>query len=222
LKDIVREVEALGRQALSRETDITDNRQVQSVVDATLEHFGRIDILVNAVAGPKLPRFIEDLKIVDWDKAMTMGLKGTFFFCHAVSKVMKDEKRGKIINISSRGARTAEELADIAEVTAKAGLLGLTRQLAHQLGPYGINVNAVAPGIFLPGWRWEQEWMALPEEKRNTLLKRIPLRRFARPEEIARAVVFLATDDASYISGATIDVNGGQPMPLFPQRSEKL
>ncbi len=223
MKDIVDEIKALGQKASAQTVDVMDKRQVQFVIDETLKHFGKIDILVSAVADHiKLPRFIEDLHIEDWDKAMAMSLKGSFFFCQAVSKVMKDQKRGKIINILSRGARTAEELADITEVTAKAGLLGLTRQLAHQLGPHGINVNAVAPGIVLPGWRWEQEWMDLDEEKRNVLLKQIPLRRFARPEEIARVVVFLASDDASYISGATIDVNGGQLMPIFPPRSEKV
>ena len=135
---------------------------------------------------------------------------------------MKERKKGKIINLSSRGGRTAEELSSFAEVTSRAGIFGLTRQVAHQLGPFGIQVNAIAAGIVLPGWRWEKEWAALDEKKKETFLAQIPLRRFARPEEIARVVVFLASDDSSYITGATLDVNGGQLFPIFPPRSETL
>ncbi len=223
LKGIAQEVEGLGSRAFVQEADVTSLLQVQTLVKATLENFGRIDILINAIAeADQLARFIEQLPGSGWDEAMNLGLKSTFLFCQAVSKVMKGQKGGEIINLSSRGGRTAEELSSFAEVTAKAGIFGLTRQAAHQLGPFGIRVNAIAAGIVLPGWPWEKEWAALDEKKKETFLAQIPLRRFARPEEIARVVVFLASDDSSYITGATLDVNGGQLFPIFPPRSETL
>ncbi|MBI5969224.1 MAG: SDR family oxidoreductase [Deltaproteobacteria bacterium] len=223
LRETVQELEKIGKQAIEKELDITDKHQIQKAVEETFKHFGRLDILVNIVVGPATyHRFMENLPIADWDRAMAIMLRGAFFYSQAASKFMKDQKRGKIIYLSSRDGRTAAELTDFAEVTAQAGIFGFTRQLAHQLGPYGINVNAIAAGIVLPGWRWEKAWMDLDEENKNALLRQIPLRRFARPGEIGRVVVFLASDDASYITGATIDVNGGQLMPIFPPRSETL
>lgn len=223
LKTLVQDIAEVGGQSKFQEGDLTNPDQVQRIVDRTLKDYRKIDILVNAVTNPKeWPRFIESLTGDDWDEAMAVGLKSTFLFCRAVSKIMMAQKTGRIINFSSQGGRTVDELASLADVTAKSGILGLTRQIAHQLGPYGITVNAIAPGIVLPGWRWEQEWKALREEKREAILKHIPLRRFARPEEIARVVVFLASEDASYITGATLDVNGGQLMPIFPPSSETL
>jgi NAD(P)-dependent dehydrogenase (short-subunit alcohol dehydrogenase family) len=223
LEEIAREVERMGRKSIAREGDLTVPLQVQSIVKDTLENLGEVDILVNAIAEVKeLPRFLEQLTSQGWDEAMNLGLKSTFLFCQAVSKIMKGQKGGKIINLSSRGGRTGEELSSFAEVTAKAGIFGLTRQVAHQLGPFGIRVNAIAAGIVVPGWPWEKEWGTLDEKKKEAFLAQIPLRRFARPEEIAQVVVFLASDDSSYITGATVDVNGGQLFPIFPPRSETL
>jgi len=223
LKDIAQEVERRGPKSVAQEGNLTDAGQIRILVEKTRQHFGTIDILVNAVAEAKeLPRFIEDFPGQDWDEAMNKSLKCPFLFCQAVSRIMQSQKYGKIINLSSPGGRTADELSSFAEVTAEAGIFGLTRQVAHQLGPYGINVNAIATGIVLPGWRWEKEWAALDEKAKETFLAQIPLRRFAQADEIARVVVFLASDDSSYITGATIDVNGGQLMPIFPPRSETL
>jgi 3-oxoacyl-[acyl-carrier protein] reductase len=223
LKILVREIVEGGGRSQFQEGDLTDPAQVQEMVEKTRKDFQKIDILVNAATASKpWPRFIEGLTGDDWDEAMAVGLRSAFLFCRAVSKIMLGQKNGRIINFSSQGGRTVDELSSLADVTTKSGILGLTLQIAHQLGPHGITVNAVAPGIVLPGWRWEQEWKALREEKREAILKQIPLRRFARPEEVARAVVFLASEDASYITGTTLDVNGGQRMPIFSPSSETL
>jgi len=223
LGEIIRNVEKMGKEAISGEVNIENKQQVEGFVEETFKRFGRLDILVSMAVSPTdYHRFMDDLPMADFDLVTATCLKGAFLYSQAVSRVMKNQRRGRIIYLSSHGARTAAELADFAEVTAQAGIFGLTRQVAHQLGPHGINVNAIAAGILLPGWHFEKEWMGLPEEKKDALLKQIPLRRFVRPEEVARVVVFLASEDASYITGATIDVNGGQLMPIFPPRSETL
>ncbi len=223
LMGVAAEVKKKRRQCLVYTAEAKKSAEIQKAVDATKTQMQRIDILVNLAPEMRgMPRFMEDLSGDDWQEAMDLGMKSIFLFCRGVSRIMKDQRSGKIINLSSRGGRTAEELASLAETTAHAGLFGLTRQFAHQLGPYGINVNAIAAGIVLPGWRWEKEWAALGEDKKADFLNKIPLRRFARPEEIARVVVFLASEEASYITGATIDADGGRLMPIFPMRSETL
>lgn len=125
---------------------------------------------------------------------------------------MKKQRWGRIISISSQAGRSSSELAGITYSSAKAGLLGFTRQLARQVGPYGILVNAVAPGIIISGERIEKKWLARSEEERQEMLKAIPLGRLGRPEDVAPVVVFLASEEAGYITGAVIDVNGGRFM----------
>ena len=124
---------------------------------------------------------------------------------------MKEKRSGKIINISSQAGRSKSELSNLPYASAKAGILGFTRQLAHEVGSWGIHVNAIAPGIILTEKairRWEER----SEEERQKMLEAIPLRRLGNPEEIAHVAVFLASDKSSYITGATIDVNGGRFM----------
>ena len=156
---------------------------------------------------------IEDVEVEDWDKVVNVNLRGAFFCCQAViAQMRKQGAGGKIVNISAMAGRTYATLAGVQYASAKAGIGGLTRQLAREVGPEGINVNAVAPTVMLTGDRVRKLWESKTEEERRAVIEAIPLRRLAEPKEVARAVVFLASAAASYITGVTLDVNGGRFM----------
>lgn len=152
----VEEIKALGRKCMGIVADISDKAQVDSLAKKVIKEWGRIDILVNNAGGAlhTAARF-EDVTEKDWDKAMNVNLKGAFFCCKAVVPHMIKQGGGRIINISALAGRTAASLAGIQYTSAKAGLGGLTRHLAKEIGKYGIYVNAVAPGITLSGPRVE-------------------------------------------------------------------
>ena len=201
----------LGKKCLYLKADVTKRQEVQQAVAETIETLGRVDVLVNNAGGGMNPTPLEILEEEDWDRVVDLNLKGTYLCTHFVIAHMKEKRSGKIINISSQGGRSKSELSNLPYASAKAGILGFTRQLAHEVGRWGICVNAIAPGIILTEKairRWEER----PEEERRGMLEAIPLRRLGTPEEIAQVAVFLASDKASYITGATIDVNGGRFM----------
>jgi NAD(P)-dependent dehydrogenase (short-subunit alcohol dehydrogenase family) len=184
------------------------------MIKMTLEAFGRVDILINNAGGLfNAPNSIEATTIDDWNKVISANLTGTFFCCKAVLPVMKKNGSGKIVNVSSQSGRTFNVLTGPAYSSAKAGVLGLTKQLAYEMGPYAININAVAPGIMLTEPRVKKIWYSIPEEKRNFIVNTTPLRRTGEPEEIAKVIAFLCTDDAKFITGACLDINGGMFMP---------
>ena len=139
-----------------------------------------------------------------------VNLKGTFLCCQQVIPRMVEKKKGTIINISALAAHWRASLAGVQYTAAKAGVEGLTRQLAYDWGPSGIRVNAVAPTVTISGERVKALWEQKSEEERQRILNQIPLRRLSRPEEIASVVVFLASDESSYITGITVDVCGGR------------
>lgn len=210
LKNTVNEVTKIGGKSLGVKTDVSNEKEVFDMVRKTLEVFGRVDILVNNAGGTlKSSESIETSTGDDWNRVISVNLTGTFFCCKAVLPVMKTNRNGKIVNVSSAAGKTVSTLTGPAYSSAKAGVLGLTRQLAYEMGPYGININAVAPAIMLTEPRVKGIWYSIPEEKRKLIINSIPLRRVAEPEEIAKVIVFLCTDDASFITGASIDVNGG-------------
>lgn len=213
IDETVEEIKALGRKCMGIIADISDKVQVDSMVKKVVEKWGRIDILVNNAGGAlRTPARFEDVTEKDWDKVMDVNLKGAFFCCKAVLPYMIRQGGGRIINISALAGRTTASLAGIQYTSAKAGLGGLTRHLAKEMGKYGIHVNAVAPGITLSGSRVEGLWKAKSEEEKRRVLASIPLGRLGKGEDIASVVVFLASDEASYITGTTIDVNGGRFM----------
>jgi NAD(P)-dependent dehydrogenase (short-subunit alcohol dehydrogenase family) len=181
------------------------------MVQKTAEAFGRIDILVNnAGGGFNLPNKLEEITDEIWDRVVDANLKGTFICSRAVAPYMKQQKSGRIINLSSKAGRYGGELTGIQYSSAKAGVMGLTRQLAKDLGPFGITSNAIAPGLALSSPRVEKLWMERKtEEERKATIQAIPLRRLSTVDEQASVILFLASDDASYVSGVTIDVNGG-------------
>ena len=183
--------------------NITRSLEVKAMVDQVRIAFGRIDILVNN-AGIIRRGTIETVTEEDWDRVIQVNLKGTFNCCKAVVETMKSQRYGKIVNISS----IAGKMGDIASAPgygpSKAGMDALTKTLARQLAPYGINVNGVAPHAIET--EMSAEWS---EERRREIIASIPLGRLGKPEDVAAAVLFLISDEASFITGEILDVNGG-------------
>ena len=191
--------------------DVTDVKEIERMVNAVVAHWGRLDILVNNAGLGTPPMTIEDVTPEDWDRTVSLNMKSAYLCIRSVSPIMKKQAYGRIVNVSSIGGRDYSRLSGAQYTSAKAGLLGLTRHLAVELGTYGICVNAVAPGIVLSE-RIRGKWEARTPEDRGKILSNIPLRRLAEPEEIATVIAFLASDDASYVNGACVDINGGSYM----------
>ena len=206
-----KEIIALNRKCLARKTDVTDFFEVDKLVKEGISIFNRIDILVNNAGGSlNTPNLLEEATEEDWDKVINLNLKGTFLCCKAVAPHMKRNNYGRIINISSLSARCGEGLLGVNYSAAKAGVLGLTKKLALDLGPFNICVNAIALGLTISGERVRKLVMErTTEAEREIMLNSIPLRRFGEPKDLAGVVYFLCSDDSSYVTGATIDVNGG-------------
>jgi 3-oxoacyl-[acyl-carrier protein] reductase len=215
LKKVVAGIRRAGYAAVGVRCDVTKPREVQRMVSACIKEYGHVDILVNNAGGEGADmgnRFLEGMPLKDWQRTIDVNLKGTILCTMAVMPYMIQKRYGKIINISSQGGRYGSEMAGPYYAAAKAGQLGFTRQMALKLGRYGIYVNAIAPGLISSGPRVRRIWLKRAEGQRQEMLKKIPLRRLGTPEEIANVVKFLASDASSYITGTTIDVNGGRYM----------
>ncbi len=212
IQNVVDEIKAMGVETIGRAIDLRDRRQVQAMVQEVMGRFARIDILVNNAGGSQgAPRNLEEVTEEQLNNVIDLNLKGPFFCSQAVVPYMKKQGGGAIVNLASQAGRSSSELSGPAYTAAKAGVIGLTRQLAKELGPFQIRVNAVAPGVCLgPGS--EDQWRARSEEDRRQMLSAIPLGRLSREEEQAEVITFLCSDLASYITGAVIDVNGGRFM----------
>ncbi len=201
-----------GGKVLSFAADALVEGQVNGVVADVVRHFGRIDILVNGVGGStiiaKPAAEIDELSEADWQAIIHFNLTGTFLFTHAVVPVMKRQGAGKIVNLASIAGRGKSVASSSAYATAKGGIIALTTKLASELGPHGINVNAIAPSMTLTeriGPRWEQQ----PPEKKAADIERTPLRRMGLAVDQANVIAFLASSDADFVTGLTIDVTGG-------------
>jgi len=207
----VESLKAKGYQAAGYPMDVTKKADVQAVMASVKKDLGAIDILVNnAGGGLNTPYELEEIEEKHWDLVLNVNLKGAFFCCQAVLPYMIEAKRGAIVNISALAGHWRASLAGVAYTSAKAGVEGLMRQLAYDYGQYGIRVNAVAPTVTLTGDRMKNLWGNKAEEEQARIMSAIPLRRLSEPREIAAAVVFLASDEASYITGITLDVVGGR------------
>ncbi len=197
-----KDIEALGVKAFAVRTDISDEQSVKEAVQAVTETFGKIDILVNNAAIFKRAPFLEMTGDM-WDFTSNINLKGIFHVTHAVASLMAENKQGVIISISSvdafQGCRDYSHYA-----TTKAGVVGLSRTLAQELGPYNIRVNVIAPGIMLTDMTKDRV-----EANKEAYLAKVPIGRIGVPEDIANAALFLASDLSSYITGQVIHVNGG-------------
>ena len=204
------EISSLGRRSLAIATDVRMPEQVDNMVSRTIDEFGRIDILVNN-AGATFLCPVEKMSPNAWDTIIAINLKGTFLCSAAVGKVMIQQKRGKIINLSSIVALDgAPGMAHYG--AAKAGIINFTKSLAVEWAKYNIYVNAIAPGLIeTEGGKTQMEFT--PEVERERL-KHVPLGRYGQPEEIADTAIFLASDASSFLTGETIVVRGG-PNPLL-------
>jgi len=202
---LVGRVEELGRKALAIDCDVSKHGAVSEMVKLAVEEFGRLDILVNC-AGVTHDAVVWKMSESDWDAVIDVNLKGCFNLINAVAPHMREQKFGKIVNISSiNGLRGKFGQANYA--ASKAGIIGLTKSVARELGKYQINVNAVAPGMILT------EMMAnLPEEIKQKALAETALCRLGEPRDVAEVVVFLCSDPARQITGEVIKVDGGQYM----------
>jgi len=186
--------------------DITQSNEVNGMVDQVRKGFGRIDILVNN-AGIIRRGTIETVTEEDWDRVIEVNLKGTFNCCKAVVETMKSQRYGKIVNVSSIAGKMGDITSAPGYGPSKAGMDALTKTLARQLAPYGINVNGVAPHAIET--EMSAQWS---EQRRKEIIASIPLGRLGKPEDVANAVVFLVSEEASFITGEILDVNGGALM----------
>jgi len=196
---------ATGCQAIALLVDVADSKSATQMVEASLAQLGRVDILVNN-AGVTRDTLIMRMDESDWDTVLDVNLKGAWNCCRAVVRPMMKQRYGRIVNISSVSG-LAGQAGQTNYSASKAGLIGLTKALAREVGSRGITVNAVAPG-FVPTALTDD----LPQELKDSMLKLIPLGRWGKPEEIAAAVAFLASDEAAYITGQVLSVDGGMMM----------
>ena len=212
LEHLLETIAAAGGQAVGRVADALDPEQVAATVAATARELGGIDILVNAVGGSTIiarpAATVEQLSFSDWQRLIDFNLNGTFLFCHEVVPVMKRQRRGKIVNLASIAGRGLSSSSSAAYAAAKGGIIALTKKLATELGPHGITVNAIAPSLTLTG-RIRPHWNQRAPEERAAELARTPLRRVAEAADQARVICFLASADADFVTGVTIDVTGG-------------
>jgi NAD(P)-dependent dehydrogenase (short-subunit alcohol dehydrogenase family) len=200
------ELRALGVETLALACDVTDKTAIEAVVDATLAKFGRIDILVNN-AGVSWGAPVEEMTLEQWDKVLSTNLTGTFLFCQAAGKAMVAQNAGKIINIASvagLGGASAE-LQTIGYHASKGGVIAFTKDLACKWAAHNIQVNAIAPGWFPTHM---SQWVI--EHRKDSLLEKIPLRRFGDDHDLKGAAVFLASEASAYVTGHVLVVDGGQ------------
>jgi len=200
---IVEEIKKMGRKGLSIQADVSKSTDAEQMVQSALKEFGHLDILVNN-AGVNQDSVVWKMTEEQWDNVMSINLKGCFNYIHAMAPLFKTQNLGKIINITSiNGLRGKFGQSNYS--ASKAGIIGLTKSVARELGKFNINVNAVAPGLI------ETDMVVnAPEEVKQKALAEIVLGRIGKPDEVAWVVSFLASDKARHITGEVIKVDGGQ------------
>lgn len=192
--------------------DVTDREKVRAWVDGAAATTGRVDVLVNNAGGVlgQIGRPLDQVSPEDWESVVAVNQTAAFWTAQAVAPHMKRTGHGRIVNISS-GAGLGVSLTGIqAYASAKAGQIGLTRQLAHELGPFGITVNNIAPGFVRSNPNTERQWASYGHKGQEELLSRVALRRLGAPDDIAHAVLFLSSDYAGWITGVVLRVDGGK------------
>jgi NAD(P)-dependent dehydrogenase (short-subunit alcohol dehydrogenase family) len=205
---VAEEIKAIGGEVLVLKTDVTSEKNTAEMVKKTVDRFGKIDILVNnaaVIGGKDFMKPPEQLVAGDWDRILAVNIKGVFLCCKAVIPYMKKQGNGKIINITSTTAFTGLPLF-LHYSTTKGGIVTMTRGLARALGDFNINVNAVAPGLVMT----EAMQAIFSEEDAKQVLATQLIKKSIQPEDVAGAVVFLASDEANMITGQTLGVNAGE------------
>ena len=197
----------LGDRALAVAGDIASEGMAESVVLRTLDRFGRVDVLVNNAAVAHSTRFL-DISRAEWRETLETNLTAPFLLMQAVAPMMKAQRYGRIVNISSRAGRMVSTLAGAHYTASKAGLLGLTRAAAKELGPFGITVNAVCPGLI----DTELTQSNATPERLAQIAAAYPVPRLGTAREVADLICFAASEAAGYITGASFDINGGDLM----------
>jgi NAD(P)-dependent dehydrogenase (short-subunit alcohol dehydrogenase family) len=212
LERTIGELRKTGGRAHGKLCDALNAAQVDGTVAAVASEFGAIDILVNAVGGStivsKPGADVDELSFADWQKLIDFNLSGTFLFTHAVVPVMKKQRRGKIVNLASIAGRGLSASSSSAYAAAKGGIIAFTRKLAFELGPYNVNINAIAPSKTLTE-RIRPRWNQQSPDDQQVEIDRTPLRRIAEAPDQAKVICFLASGDADFVTGVTIDVTGG-------------
>jgi len=205
-RKVAESIQEIGREAWAVCVDVSCQESVERMVEAVLERYGSIDILVNSAGIIRSSRF-EEIELDEWDEVIRVNLTGVFLCSKEVYLTMKKAGYGKIVNISSSAGRNVSDLGGAHYTASKAGVLGLTRALAREAGPE-INVNAICPGMIRTGMTAAYGDGEQIESLRQTL----PLQRIGEPRDVAKLVAFLVSDEASYITGEAVEIDGGQLM----------
>lgn len=204
-EEVAAEISAMNREALICQCDVSHEANVREMLKTVVDTFGRLDIVVNN-AGITRDGLLMRLKEEDWDAVMNINLKGVFFVTKAALRPMIKQRNGRIINVASVVGILGNP-GQANYVAAKSGVIGLTKSAAREVAARGITVNAVAPGFI------ETEMTAkLPQDMKEQMMKDIPLKRLGKPEDVAKAVCFLASDDSGYMTGQTLSIDGGMAM----------
>lgn len=205
LKEVADEIQQKGRKIWTYKIDVSNYKQVEGLFNSEIEKWNRVDILVNN-AGITRDNLILRMKEEEWDEVIRINLKGVFNFCKAVSKIMMKQRSGNIINISSI-IGVMGNAGQVNYSASKAGVIGITKSLAKELASRNIRVNAIAPGFIQTAMTDR-----LSEEQKQLMIGAIPLKRIGTAEEVAKMVLFLASDDSSYTTGQVINTDGGMVM----------
>ncbi|MCD4719716.1 MAG: 3-oxoacyl-[acyl-carrier-protein] reductase [Desulfobacula sp.] len=199
---VAKKINSTGRKTLVHTADIADRNEVGNMFSQAIKIFGKIDILVNN-AGITRDNLILNMTEEEWDMVMDINLKGVFNCTQQAAVIMKEQKSGKIVNLTSVSAQMGN-VGQVNYTASKAGVIGMTKTLAKELARYNINVNAVAPGFILTPMTKN-----IPDTVKQIILQSIPLGRPGKPEDVAKVVKFLSTDDSAYVTGQVISCNGG-------------